>query len=86
MVTERVKPLQIQGRTVHTIGAPYHWGGVGIAKGDAANELLPLVLDNNVHINEYKAATCDVRPGRRPRGRERVALVEEYRRRAGVKT
>jgi formate dehydrogenase major subunit len=86
MVTERVRPLQIQGRTVHTIGAPYHWGGVGIAKGDAANELLPLVLDNNVHINEYKAATCDIRPGRRPRGRERVALVEEYRRRAGVKT
>jgi formate dehydrogenase major subunit len=86
MVTERVKPLQVDGRTVHTVGAPYHWGGVGIVTGDSANELLPLVLDNNVHINEYKVATCDIRPGRRPRGRERLELVEEYRRRAGVKT
>jgi formate dehydrogenase major subunit len=85
LVTARIKPLEIQGRTMHLVGAPYHWGGVGIVKGDSANELLPLALDNNVHIAEYKVATCDVRPGRRPRGRERLALVEEYRRRAGVK-
>jgi formate dehydrogenase major subunit len=39
-----------------------------------------------VHINEYKVATCDIRPGRRPQGPARVELVEEYRRRAGVKT
>jgi formate dehydrogenase major subunit len=85
MVTARIKPLTIQGRTMHLVGTPYHWGGVGIVTGDSANELLPLVLDNNVHISEYKVATCDIRPGRRPRGRERVELVEEYRRRAGVK-
>ena len=53
--------------------------------GDSANELLPIVLDNNVHINEYKVATCDIRPGRRPRGKERLELVEGYRHRAGVK-
>jgi formate dehydrogenase major subunit len=86
LVTERLKPLTVEGRTVHTVGTPYHWGGVGIVTGDSANELLPLVLDNNVHINEYKVATCDIRPGRRPRGRERLQLVEDYRRRAGVKT
>jgi formate dehydrogenase major subunit len=86
LVTSRIKPLQIQGRTMHLIGAPYHWGGSGIAKGDSANDLLPLVLDNNVHINEYKASTCDIRPGRRPRGKARLELVEEYRRRAGVRT
>ncbi len=85
LVTERMKPMTVQGRAVHTVGAPYHWGGVGIVTGDAANELLPLVLDNNVHIAEYKTATCDIRPGRRPRGRARLALVEEYRRRAGAK-
>ena len=45
-----------QGRTMHQVGAPYHWGGVGIVTGDSANELLPLVLDNNVHISEYKVA------------------------------
>ena len=51
---------------MHLVGAPYHWGGVGIVTGDSANELLPLALDNNVHISEYKVATCDIRPGRRP--------------------
>jgi len=85
MVTDRMKSLQVQGRTVHTVGTPYHWGGVGIVTGDSANDLLPLVLDNNVHISEYKVATCDIRPGRRPRGPARLKLVEEYRQRAGVR-
>jgi formate dehydrogenase major subunit len=85
LVTERITPLEIQGRKMHLVGVPYHWGSVGIVTGDSGNELLPLVLDNNVHINEYKAATCDIRPGRRPRGRERLDLVADYRRRAGVK-
>ena len=85
MVTERVQPLEVQGRPMHLVGLPYHWGNRGLAKGDSANELLPVVLDSNVHISEYKVATCDIRPGRRPRGPERLELVEEYRRRAGVK-
>jgi formate dehydrogenase major subunit len=86
MVTERVMPLRIQGRDLHLVGAPYHWGGSGIATGDSANDLLPLVLDANVHISEYKVATCDIRPGRRPRGPARLELVQRYRRRAGVTT
>jgi formate dehydrogenase major subunit len=87
MVTDRVQPLKIGShppRTVETVGLPYHWGRRGLGKGDAANELLPLVLDGNVHIAEYKVATCDIRPGRRPRGPALTALVEDYRRRAGV--
>ena len=84
MVTERIRPLRIQGRDLHLVGAPYHWGGAGLATGDSANDLLPIVLDANVHINEYKVTTCDIRAGRRPRGPERLALVEEYRRRGGV--
>jgi formate dehydrogenase major subunit len=84
LVTERIKPLRIQGRTMHLVGTPYHWGGVGIVTGDSANELLPLALDDNVHISEYKAATCDIRPGRRPRGKARLELVEDYRQRARV--
>jgi formate dehydrogenase major subunit len=84
LVTDRIRPLQIQGRAMHLVGVPYHWGSVGIVTGDSGNELLPLALDDNVHISEYKAATCDIRPGRRPRGPARLALVREYRRRAGV--
>jgi len=82
LVTERMVPLTIDGRTLHQVGLPYHWGGNGLATGDSANDLLPLVLDSNVHISEFKSATCDVRPGRRPRGAELLALVEDYRRRA----
>jgi formate dehydrogenase major subunit len=37
-----------------------------------------------VLIQESKVTTCDVRPGRRPRGPEVLELVEGYRRSAGV--
>jgi len=84
LVTERLRPQDIDGREVHTVGLPYHWGGNGLARGDSANDLVPLVLDSNVHISEFKAATCDVRPGRRPRGPALLALVDDYRRRAGI--
>jgi formate dehydrogenase major subunit len=84
LVTDRIAPLKTQGRAVHTVGLPYHWGRKGVVTGDAANELLPVVLDSNVHIGEYKAATCDIRPGRRPRGPALVEFVEDYRRRAKV--
>jgi formate dehydrogenase major subunit len=84
LVTDRVQPLWVQGRTVHQIGLPYHWGNRGIAKGDAANDLLSMVLDPNVHIQESKAATCDIQPGRRPRGAALRRLVAERRARAGI--
>lgn len=84
LVTERMRPLRVGGRTIHQIGLPYHWGPNGISTGDAANELLPIILDPNVHIQPTKADTCDIRPGRRPRGPARLALVETYQRRAGI--
>jgi formate dehydrogenase major subunit len=74
----------VQGRTVHQVGLPYHWGNRGLVTGDAANDLLSLVLDPNVYIQEAKAATCDVRPGRRPRGPDLVRLVEQYQARAAA--
>ena len=82
MVTERVSPLTVDGRQLHQVGLPYHWGSRGVVTGDSANDLLGLALDPNVHIGEYKAQTCDVRAGRRPRGPALVALLEGYRRRA----
>jgi formate dehydrogenase major subunit len=78
LVTERIAPLKVRGRTVHQVGLPYHWGSKGLSTGDSANDLLPLALDPNVHIQEAKASSCDIRPGRRPRGPDRVALVESY--------
>jgi formate dehydrogenase major subunit len=82
LVTDRLAPLKVQGRTVHQVGMPYHWGRKGVVTGDSANDLLGLALDPNVHIGEYKVSTCDIRPGRRPRGSALTELVEEYRARA----
>ncbi|TDQ00989.1 formate dehydrogenase major subunit [Labedaea rhizosphaerae] len=84
LVTERMKPLRVRGRIIHQVGLPYHWGPNGLSTGDAANELLSVVLDPNVHIQEAKAATCDIRPGRRPRGPGLLTFMDDYRRRAGV--
>jgi formate dehydrogenase major subunit len=84
VVTDRVAPLVVQGRTLHQVGLPYHWGQRGLSVGDSANDLFPIALDSNVHIQEVKAATCDIRPGRRPRGAALLELVAEYRRRAGI--
>jgi formate dehydrogenase major subunit len=57
MVTPRIKP--------GVVGLPYHWGWRGISTGDSANDLLGIAMDPNVHIQESKASTCDIRPGRR---------------------
>jgi formate dehydrogenase major subunit len=81
MVTERMKPLAIGDRVVHQIGLPYHWGNKGLSTGDSANDLFPIALDPNVHIQEAKAATCDIQPGRRPRGPELPEFVRTYQER-----
>ncbi len=65
LVTDRMTPLVIAGRTVHQIGLPYHWG-VGkdaVISGDGANDLLGVTLDPNVQIQESKVGSCDIRRG-----------------------
>jgi formate dehydrogenase major subunit len=84
MVTDRMTPLQVDGRTIHQIGMPYHWGPNGYSRGDSMNELSAMSLDPSSHIQEVKVLTIDIRPGRRPRGPARQALVREYRERAGI--
>jgi formate dehydrogenase major subunit len=88
LVTDRVVPLTVGGRTVHQVGLPYHWGvgGDALSTGDSANDLFGVTLDPNVHIQESKVASCDIRPGRRPAGPELLRFVDGYRRRAGITT
>ncbi len=64
MVTARMRPVEADGRRVHQIGLPYHWGSRGLTRGGSVNDLTQIVLDPNVHIQQSKAATCDIRPGR----------------------
>ncbi len=83
LVTERMRSLRLGTQIVEQVGLPYHWGGTGLTTGDSANDLVNLTLDPNVYIQD-KVGTCDIRPGRRPRGPALTAYVEDYRRRAGV--
>jgi formate dehydrogenase major subunit len=80
LVTRRMRPLRIKGRTIHQIGLPYHWSSKGLVRGDAANDLIGFVADPNVSIQESKALTAMIEPGRKNRGRRRVTsgpLVKE---------
>ena len=83
-VTDRMRPLRIEDRVVHQIWMPYHWGGNGLVDGDVVNDLLGVVADPNVFIQESKVATCDIQPGRRPRGPALLEYIAAYRERAGI--
>jgi formate dehydrogenase major subunit len=76
LVTGRLRPLRIRGRTIHQIGLPYHWGHTGRVRGDSSNDLIAFVADPNVHIQESKALTGDIRAGRR--GIARLAAVRRF--------
>jgi formate dehydrogenase major subunit len=84
LVTNRIPPITVQGRRTHQVGLPYHWGHRFLTSGDSANDLMHLALDPNVHIQEVKAATCGIRPGRRPRGAALTKFVADMRAQAGV--
>jgi formate dehydrogenase major subunit len=84
MVTARLRPLRIDGRVIHQIWLPYHWGGSGLTTGDSANDLFGITLDPNVLIQESKVGTCDIRPGRRPTGPALLDYIADYLRRAGL--
>ncbi|OBK78507.1 formate dehydrogenase [Mycobacterium sp. 1274761.0] len=83
-VTDRMRPLRIEDRAVHQVWMPYHWGNVGLIDGDVVNDLLGVVADPNVFIQESKVATCDIQPGRRPRGPALLEYIAMYRDRAGI--
>ena len=56
VVTKRIKALQVDGRTVHQVGVPIHWGFIGAAKpGYLANTLTPSVGDGNTNTPEFKS-------------------------------
>jgi formate dehydrogenase major subunit len=82
LVTDRMRPVKVNGRIQHQVGLPFHWGSRGLTTGGSANDLAHMTLDPNVHIQEVKAFTCDIRPGRRPRGPRLPKFVADIRERA----
>jgi len=63
VVTKRIRPLMCDGKTVHIVGIPLHWGFMGEArKGFGPNSLTPYVGDANIETPEYKAFLVDIEP------------------------
>jgi len=73
LVTRRMRPLTIKGRTIHQIGLPYHWSSKGLVRGDATNDLIGFVADPNVSIQESKAFTGIIESGRKSKGRRHIS-------------
>ncbi|HEY2959911.1 MAG TPA: formate dehydrogenase-N subunit alpha [Actinomycetota bacterium] len=62
VVTNRLGPLQIDGKKVYQIGIPIHWGFVGINTGQhwLANALTPFVGDASARTPEFKAFLVNI--------------------------
>ena len=62
LVTARIRPLEIDGRIVHQVAMPWHFGHRGLVTGDATNDLVAMSEEPNVRIMESKALLCRVEP------------------------
>jgi formate dehydrogenase major subunit len=68
LVTPRMLSLDVQGRRVHHVGMPYHWGPRGIVTGDVVNDLVAISEEPNVRIFESKGISCNIRRSEAPDG------------------
>jgi formate dehydrogenase major subunit len=68
LVSRRMRPMHLNGKTVHQIAMPFHFGTAGPVKGGATNDLVPISGEPNVTIMEAKALACNIVPCRLPRG------------------
>ncbi len=67
VVTKRIRPLICDGKTVHIVGIPLHWGFTGVArKGWGPNSLTPFVGDANSQTPEFKAFLVNIEPTTAP--------------------
>jgi formate dehydrogenase major subunit len=60
LVTARMRPMTVAGKTLHHVGLPWHWGYQGLVTGAVTNDLSLMVGDPNVSIHEAKAFVCNV--------------------------
>jgi len=60
IVTERIQPLTVNGKVVHEVAMPWHWGFKGLSTGPSANTLTIDAVDVSANIPEYKVCLCKV--------------------------
>ena len=78
LVSRRMRPVHLNGKTVHQIAMPFHFGSAGPVKGGATNDLVPISGEPNVTIMEAKALACNIVPGRLPRGPAFEEWIKKY--------
>src|SRR5213075_2297850 len=83
LVSRRIRVLRVNGKSVHQVALPYHYGTAGLVHGGAANDLLTISGEPNVTIMEAKALTCNIVPGRLPRGPAFAGFLNKYAPQAG---
>ena len=70
VVTKRIKPLMCDGKAVHVVGIPHHFGFTGSTKpGFGPNTLTPVVGDANIETPEFKAWLVNLERTTPPVGR-----------------
>ncbi len=61
MVTVRIKPFKVAGKTVHLVGMPFCFGWSKPKCGDSTNRVTVSIGDPNTTIPEYKACLVNLR-------------------------
>jgi formate dehydrogenase major subunit len=78
LVSRRMRPMRLNGKTVHQIAMPFHFGSTGPVRGDSTNDLIPISGEPNVTIMEAKACGVNIVPGRLPRGPAFEQWIKQY--------
>ena len=61
MVTVRIRPFTVMGKTIHLVGMPFAYGWTTPKCGDATNRLTLAACDPNTTIPEVKACCVNLR-------------------------
>ena len=70
VVTKRIKPLMCDGKAVHVVGIPHHFGFTGSTKpGFGPNSLTPVVGDANTETPEFKVWLVNIERSTAPVGK-----------------
>ncbi|MCZ2809362.1 MAG: formate dehydrogenase, partial [Candidatus Bathyarchaeota archaeon] len=59
-VTDRMRPVTVNGKTIHQAAMPWHWGFKGLSTGPSANELTIDAVDASAQIPETKTCLCSI--------------------------
>jgi formate dehydrogenase major subunit len=78
LVSRRIRPMHLNGKTVHQIAMPFHFGSAGPVEGDSTNDLIPISGEPNVTIMEAKVCGVNIVPGRLPRGPAFEEWIKKY--------